>query len=321
MGRPLRIDFDGAYHHITNRGLRRQPIFFEPDDRYDLYDLIGRAHERFGIVVHSFCFMTNHIHFVVETPFGCLSKALQLIESSYVRRFNKRHGFDGPLFKDRFHSRLIQQDEYLRNALVYVMANPIDAGMVDQLADYPWSSYPYFVGHPAAIPDWLSTQALRTNKILGKAKLDQAIAQRSKKKFDPAIFPEIIGSGAFIDAALKQCATDAQTISHVRRAQTRPSLEVIDEAIAKVLHIPIDSLFESARGKGPTIATARSVAVHLCQDLAGQTLDEIANRYRFASGQSAGVASSRLREKAKLDKILTLRIDQIREEVIRLGPV
>gem|GEM_PF-525307 len=317
MGRPLRIDYDGAYHHITNRGIRRQPIFYEPEDRYDLYELIGRAHERFGIVVHSFCLMTNHIHLIVETPRGGLSKALQLIESSYVRRFNKRHGFDGPLFKDRFHSRLIQQDTYLRNAIVYVMANPLDAGMVDQLCDYPWSSYPYFVGHPAAQPEWLSTKALHTNEIFTKEQLDQAIRRRSSKQFDSQAFPEVIGSEAFIDAALSRCAIDAQTAPHVRRARTRPSLEAIDRAVIEVFRIPAQALYEPARGKEPSIAMGRGIAVHLAQDLGGQNLHEIADHYGFASGQSAGVSASRLRKRAKGDDILALRIEQVRQEAIR----
>ena len=97
MARPLRIDFPGAFHHVTNRGARRQDIFYCPQDRLEFLRLIAKAHQRFGVLVHSFCLMTNHIHLIIETPEGGLSQALHLIESTYVQGFNRRHGLDGPL--------------------------------------------------------------------------------------------------------------------------------------------------------------------------------------------------------------------------------
>jgi REP element-mobilizing transposase RayT len=79
MARPLRVEYPGAYYHVTARGVARQVIFFADEDRQEFLETLAEAHERFGLVCHGYCLMLNHYHLParwpawVETPQGELS--------------------------------------------------------------------------------------------------------------------------------------------------------------------------------------------------------------------------------------------------------
>ncbi len=310
MARPLRIDFEGAFHHVTNRGARRQDIFRCDEDRLDLLDLIGRAHQRFGIRIHSFCFMNNHIHVIVETPEAGLSKALHLIESSYVQKFNRRHEIDGPLLKGRFYSRLIQEDDYLRRALAYVERNPLDAGMVDDLEDYPWSSYRLFLNRGTA-PEWLSNEGFRMSGVRTAAQLRKLVnSTNPKDTIDLAQFPSVIGSDDFIAAALAHAEANDEVVGHIRSSMIRPSSAEIEAAVSSVFSVPRRALTERTQGLQQL---ARTAAVGLSQELAGMSLAAIASRYQFSTAKSAGVIASRYRKRLREDQVFALRVEQVRQ--------
>ncbi|MEJ7800860.1 MAG: transposase, partial [Ilumatobacter sp.] len=73
MGRPLRTDIAGCRYHVANRGVDRTTIFHDDRDRLEFERLLGVAHDRFGVVVDAYCWMTNHYHLVMECPDGGLS--------------------------------------------------------------------------------------------------------------------------------------------------------------------------------------------------------------------------------------------------------
>ena len=49
MTRPLRIDFPGGHYHITSRGVGRQDIFFDEEDREEFLERLGRKGSRLHI--------------------------------------------------------------------------------------------------------------------------------------------------------------------------------------------------------------------------------------------------------------------------------
>jgi REP element-mobilizing transposase RayT len=157
MGRPLRIEQDDAWYHVINRGAAHQTIFFEERDRADFERLLGIAHERFGLRVHSYCLMTNHYHLLVDVPCGGLSPAMQLIGSNFVRHVNERQGRDGPLFHDRFYSKLVTDDAYLTTVVRYIHRNPL--AFIDErdLRRYRHSSLRSFLGDRRP-PPWMETR-------------------------------------------------------------------------------------------------------------------------------------------------------------------
>ncbi len=168
MGRPLRVDQPGQWHQVYNRGARGQPIFLNDDDRLHFLYLLGVITHRWNIEIHAYALMTNHFHLLVHCPDGNLSPAMQYLFSNYVRAFNKRHGFDGPLFRGRFEDTTPDGDGetalhlFIQNEARYAHRNPLDIQRDLDLALYEWSSYPAYVG-AAQGEWWLKTEQIAKN--------------------------------------------------------------------------------------------------------------------------------------------------------------
>jgi putative transposase len=155
MPRRPRLHVPGGFYHVTLRGNHRQDIFFRPEDRQQLDAIVGEVIERFKSRLHAYCWMTNHIHALVQvgdTPLGTLIKR---IAGRYARTVQRRFQTTGHLFERRYHAVLVDADEYLLELLRYVHLNPVRAGMVDQPDDYPWSSHHDYVGTRSR--SWVTT--------------------------------------------------------------------------------------------------------------------------------------------------------------------
>lgn len=159
MTRPLRLEYTGALYHVTSRGDRREDIYLDDVDRNEWLAVLDKVCVRFNWVVHAYCQMTNHYHFLVETADGNLSKGMRQLNGQYTQRFNRHHEMVGHLFQGRYKAILIQKDSYLLELSRYVVLNPIRAGMVDELKDWHWSSYRAMVGLDTC-PEWLDNDWL-----------------------------------------------------------------------------------------------------------------------------------------------------------------
>ncbi len=166
MSRPLRIEFAGAIYHITSRGNRRAAIFVDVEDRRCQLELLAQAMARHDAEVHAYCQMGNHYHLVLQTRRANLSRIMRHLNGEYARAFNARHALVGHLFQRRFHSVLVDSDAYLMEVCRYVELNPVRAGLVDRVEDWPWSSFRAHIGADEA-PAWLAASAL-LGQLLGR---------------------------------------------------------------------------------------------------------------------------------------------------------
>ena len=157
MGRSNRVDAPGVWNHVVNRGAGGQPVFTSRADGNDFLGLLGEAHERFGVEIHAYCLMTNHYHLLVRCPEGGLSAFMQFVTSVYTRHANHRSDRDGPLFRGRFRSLLVDSEAYLLHSVRYIHRNPLDLGVA--IDEYRWSSHRAYVGHRPP-PVWLTTEAV-----------------------------------------------------------------------------------------------------------------------------------------------------------------
>lgn len=139
MARKPRIDIPG-YYHIINRGVNRQTIFLDNEDKETFLGFLELSRDVYQFTVHSFCIMDNHYHLLVETTRDNLSLAIRYINSRYAAWFNKKYSRVGPLWQGRFKSWYIHNEEYLWLLIRYIEMNPVKAGLVNGVGDFPFSS-------------------------------------------------------------------------------------------------------------------------------------------------------------------------------------
>lgn len=155
MARLRRYFADGYPQHLTQRGHNRQAVFASAAD-YRLYlECLGEAALRYGVAIHAWVLMTNHVH-LLATPVGAQSipRAIQSVGRRYVQLWNHAHGRTGTLWEGRYHAAVIDSERYLLTCMCYIELNPVRAGLVKDPAEYPWSSYHF---HALGEPDPLVT--------------------------------------------------------------------------------------------------------------------------------------------------------------------
>ncbi len=142
MPRKTRNYLVGMPYHVVQRGNNREPCFIEPENYRFYLQLWEDVSQRYGVDVHAYCLMTNHIHFLV-TPrqAAALSNTMKVVGSRYAQSINLTYGRTGTLWEGRHRSSLIQQENYLLACYRYIELNPVRAGMVKHPGDYRWSSY------------------------------------------------------------------------------------------------------------------------------------------------------------------------------------
>ena len=130
MSRPLRIQYQDAWYHVMNRGRRGEDIFIDEKDYQLFLKLLQEASKQWGVNITAFCLMSNHYHLLVQTPLANLSRFMRHIDGVYTQRFNRKHKLDGQLFRGRYKSILIGEQNYILELIRYIHFNPVKAGIV-----------------------------------------------------------------------------------------------------------------------------------------------------------------------------------------------
>jgi len=186
MARPLRIEKEGGWYHVTARGNERKPIYRDDRDRQHFLEIIEEMVGRFRVRLHSFVLMDNHYHLFLELTEANLSRAAQWLNVSYSVWFNRRHRRSGHLFQGRFKSVAVSPEEWALALSRYLHLNPIrmkrlglgkqerqaqrvglspapSAARVRErmalLRQYRWSSYRAYAGF-CRPPTWLACETV-----------------------------------------------------------------------------------------------------------------------------------------------------------------
>ena len=159
MTQPLRIDFEGAFHHVVARGNGRGPIFLDDVDFRVFLRTFAAVVGKCDWACHAFCLLPNHYHLLLEMREPRLSEGMQLLNGLYARRFNRRHQRQDHLFRARFRSVVVARESHALETARYIPLNPVHAGLCTRPQDWPWSSYAATAGlHPS--PPFLQTSWL-----------------------------------------------------------------------------------------------------------------------------------------------------------------
>ena len=279
MGRPNRRDEPGDTVHLFNRGLRHSDIAFNDDDRFILIDEVVRAVAGVGGIVLAYCIMGNHHHWLLKFPYGGLSQTMHQSMSCYVREFNQRHDFDGPMFRARFGSKLVDTPFYLRRLSRYVHRNPKDIGWQQNLERYPFSSLSGYLDSQAE-PFWLKTQTV----------LDHFTSRESYRSY---VLDEPLQLSS-IDLRNETCG---QVIAD---ALSTCDVEVIEAMVADQFEIGVSALWTPSSGKA---SAPRKTALVLASRYGAPTPEALAARYQISTVR--GLRRSTTEALAQLGKAQT----------------
>lgn len=314
MARPLRIEFAGAFYHITARGNERKDIFKSVRDREQFLSYLESATERYGAVIHVYCLMSNHYHLLLETPSGNLSQIMRHINGAYTTYFNTKRGRSGHLLQGRYKGILVEADEYAKELSRYIHLNPVRAGAAVKPENYAWSSYAAYIGRQEP-PGWLAR-----NFILSYFGGTTAKGQRGYRNFIEAgrentasplsgvVGSLILGSETFIreirDKYLKDRKID-RDLPAVKELKGGPSAAEIARAV--------DRAFK----EDPTLA--RKVKLYLYHTRTAQSLRQIGNRFGI-SESGVSQASRRMGMRLRRDEGLKMRVDAV-SDALKLSNV
>ena len=316
MARPLRIQFPDAWYHVMNRGRRGDLIFKDKGDYYTFIALLKDCVEMWNIRVVAYCLMGTHYHILLQTPDANLSRCMRHINGVYTQYFNRTHGLDGHLFRGRYKSILVDSDSYLLELLRYIHRNPFEAGMVDRLESYQWSSHK---GYLSKSEKWNWLHKDYVLKIFSK-KMDEAlkryknfvrkeIPEEINRIFGSRKWPSVIGNERFINWVKNTFYIQKRHVEVPESKALAPDFEKIKEAVCRLYGVKEEALFISRRG---IPNEPRNIAIFLLRHLKGSKLDEIGREFDIRKYSSVSTIIERTKQRAIKDRKFKKRIEEIK---------
>ncbi|MCM3617916.1 transposase [Sutcliffiella horikoshii] len=152
MPREARKTSKTRMYHIMIRGINRQTIFEEEEDKERFLLTLKKYQEKSDYKVYAYCLMDNHIHLLIkESEEEPLSLAVKRISSSYVFWYNWKYQRIGHLFQERYKSETIETKDYFLTVLRYIHQNPLKAGLASCVFTSKWTSITEYLSHPSII--------------------------------------------------------------------------------------------------------------------------------------------------------------------------
>jgi putative transposase len=314
MARPLRVEYKGAFYHVTARGNEQKNIYSEEKDYQKFLDYLREGKRKYGIVVHGYVLMTNHYHLLIETPELTLSRAMHYINGSYTTYINVKRKRSGHLFQGRYKAILVDRDSYLVELSRYIHLNPVRAGIVKKPEDYPMSSYRAFIAGKASdlvTPDLIlgmvsSRKEERRRRY--RAYVEDAIGKDMESPIKKVYGGMMLGSVEFIKETLRKIGEGYLTnveLSGRRELRTSWQIKEILEVIAKSYRIQRNDI---TAGKS---SEAKKAAIYLIKRRTGLTDREIGEQFGGLSYSAVAKACRRLESEMSRDSALKRRIGNI----------
>ncbi len=145
MARVARERSRTGIYHIMLRGINRQTIFEDNQDRVRFLDILEEYKDICEFVFYGYCLMDNHVHLLIKETKESVSDIIKRICSSYVYWYNAKYKRCGHLFQERFKSEIVETDSYFLTVLRYIHQNPLNAKIAESVAGSKWTSYKEYI--------------------------------------------------------------------------------------------------------------------------------------------------------------------------------
>jgi REP element-mobilizing transposase RayT len=320
MVRPLRIEYSGAFYHVTSRGNGRQRIFLDDRDRKDFLNLLFEKTYEAGAKVYAFVLMDNHYHLLLETMRVFLSEIMRQLNGIYTQHFNRHHRRVGHLFQGRYKAILVEKDSYLLELSRYLHLNPVRAGIVNRPQDYRWSSYLKYLGKADKFindlkTDWflsLFGDDLSKSRKRYQEFVEEGLRQRARSPFKDVIGQIFLGGEEFVEGM-----KDRLLGKDIERSEV-PALKELED------HIPIPVIIETIgeyfskkkeeflKASGKARSEVRDLAIYLASVDSGWSEKSIGELFGGISYSAVSKALGRLRERRDKESDIRKKIEEIR---------
>jgi len=305
-----------------NRGRRSENIYSNEKDFEIFLSLLQEAVELWNIRVSAYCLMSNHYHILLQTPQGNLNRFMRHLNGVYTQRYNRLHGYDGQLFRGRYKAILVAEDSYLLELVRYIHRNPLRAGLVASLNNYPWSSHHGYLS-TAKTWNWLHKDfilSMLTGKRNPKKAYLQFMAiedsQEVQGVFAKKRWPSMLGSEDFINWVKETFFALKKHQQVPESLQLAPKRELIIREVRKNYGVSEEELFTAQRGK---LNEPRNTAIYLCRQIRNDTLMDLGEAFGMTGYSPAGSAIDRVKKKLLTDKRLQKRLKKITAAISRFN--
>jgi REP element-mobilizing transposase RayT len=305
MARQLRINYPGAFYHVTSRGNERKAVFKSTRDREKFLEYLETATLRYNAAVHVYCLMENHYHLLLETPLGNLPQIMRHINGAYTTYFNVKRDRSGHLFQGRYKAILIDANEYAKELSRYIHLNPVRAEMVERPEEYNWSSYQDYTGVRKA-HEWLNREF-----ILGNFGSKFPEAERAYKKFVSSLEGKecesplkevfastILGGTGFVEYVKKSFVKDKEVNKQI------PATKVLMEKAS------MEEILECVDREFPVSRLSRDLKQYLSHRYTSERLEKIGDQFKI-SESAVSHAVKRISKNIAEDKKLRKKVDNL----------
>ncbi len=333
MARPLRIQFPGAYYHVTCRGNERRRIFIGSTDYARFLEILAKSLEIHNVRLLSYVLMPNHFHLLITTPEGNLSEFMRHFNISYTAAFNRRHNRVGNLYQGRYKSFLIDADQYLLEVSRYIHVNPVrtDASMKKSKAD-KWGIL--LKDDTSSLPGFLSANKRKSFMDYGTI-LDQfggdspagrqaygrfvksGVTGRLENPLEMAKGSSIVGGVDFINSVKRKFIRKSQTI------REQPALRELRKEYSPeelIKHFSNLTKAEDLIQRGKQ-SVERTMLMELLYRFCRITQPEIGKLVGGIDYSAVSQARKRFQQKLMVDPELKERFHSIQEKLSQMSRV
>jgi len=316
MARQLRIEYEGAFYHVTSRGNQKEDIFFDDRDREKFLEILKRTKDRYRYLLHAYCLMRNHYHLLLETPQANLSQIMQNINTSYTVYINMRHRRFGHLFQGRFKAIVVDKESYLLQLSRYIHLNPVRSGIIDSPMNYKWSSYQDFFrknkGGLTETDDTLSYFSENKGAAIKKYREfveTEAIDDRSW--LDEVKAGVVLGREEFIEGIKKLLGEkdkDDETSSLKKLINA-------DVPVEKIIKVITDKYGEDALRSKKKDNFGRDVGIYICRNLTGVKNIEIGRAFGI-KGAAVSIVLKKIEKEINVSRHLRAEIEELKSKCL-----
>lgn len=286
MPRPNRVHVEGGVYHVYNRVGRGERVFEASEIAGEFVRLLSDVVNRDELTVFAWCVMPSHFHLALRMGVVSLDRPMRSLQQRVTRGVNQRRQVYGPLWQGRYRAKLVNDQRYLDQLLIYIHLNPVTAGIVDDPARYRWSGHGELLGtrrNPIVDTDEvlrLFGSSRRSARAAYVRQLKGALEERWIGE-DPGHLPWWrLGRPPEGEDEDPEAAIRARRAQEEAGPEWRPRTDAETFVTAGARHLGIGQGELQSRSRGKRLVRARELLVTLGAERYGLRVNDLARAIR-----------------------------------------